>query len=176
MQFYYLPLSLPLLDAHLQSRFTEIKYDCGQETWIFVRTIANYEGIPRRWDLERRKERINQKNTGVITALLFSRWRVIGQGGREGEGGRDPEAARETARISRGRNGLSNSCKLAPTGSVRGRDEKWEIVVRGDRASVVIELSRGDRGNDTSVERWKLIIVEEKKWWPRWCWMNYVFS
>lgn len=80
-----------------------------------------------------------------------------------GEGGRDPEAARETARISRGRNGLSNSCKLAPTGSVRGRDEKREIVVRGDRASVVIELSRGDRGNDTSVERWKLIIVEEKK-------------
>lgn len=35
--------------------------------------------------------------------------------------------------------------------------------MRGDRASVVIELSRGDRGNDTSVERWKLIIVEEKK-------------
>lgn len=34
--------------------------------------------------ISRRKERINQKNTGVITALLFSRWRVIGQGGREG--------------------------------------------------------------------------------------------
>lgn len=42
----------PFLDAHLQSCSTEIKYDCRQETWIFVRTIANYEGIPRRWDLE----------------------------------------------------------------------------------------------------------------------------
>lgn len=78
----------------------------------------------------------------------------------EGGGRRDPEAARETGTYQpRMKTRLSNSCKLAPTGSVsrRRRDEKREIVaLRG----IVVQLSRGDRGNDTRA--WTTVEIDNR--------------
>lgn len=47
-------------------------HGCGQETrgYLYVRLR---EGIPRRWDLSQAERANYQKNTAVITALLFSR-------------------------------------------------------------------------------------------------------
>lgn len=112
--------------------------------------------------ISRRKERINQKNTGVITALLFSRWRVIGQGGREG--GRRAKGSRGSTWNGHVSAADENaSVKLVQTRANwfgfadGGRDEKREIVaLRG----VVVQPSRGDRGNDTRA--WTTVEIDNR--------------
>lgn len=95
--------------------------------------------------ISRRKERINQKNTGVITALLFSRWRVIGRGGRKGGRREEGEGIQrqhvKRARISRGWKRVcqtrANSRQLV---RFRGRRTWWKpgdcCVARSSRPTI----------------------------------------
>lgn len=147
--FFFLSFS-----THTYNRVSR-KHGCGQETrgYLYVRLR---EGIPRRWDLSQAERANYQKNRAVITALLFSRWRVIGRGIHV----KQPCQPR-----------MKRFVKLVFVDAKKNVENRNGVVCSVNYHQMEMRGSF-ERGGEPVVE---IDNRGKKKSGPR-CWMNYVFS